>query len=36
MNKLEEYSHVFQGKWSPETGLAFGRKCRDDHGVNNT
>lgn len=29
MNKLEEYSHVFQGKWSPETGLAFGRKIAE-------
>lgn len=26
LNKLDKYIHVLQGKWSPETGLNFGKK----------
>jgi LacI family transcriptional regulator len=29
MNKLEDYSQTFQGKWSPETGLAFGKEIAE-------
>lgn len=26
LNKLDQYMHVFQGKWSPTTGLEFGKQ----------